>query len=136
MRLVPCLVIFGMAAACIWTRGLGGLSSNHRGALNYEQTNGRALFMAYCSVCHGTAGEGDGFNAFNLNPRPRNLADRQAMSIFSDAQLTHVIANGGRKRGKSNLMPAWRHTLSQRHIRYLVAYVRMLPTADGSGCAR
>jgi len=94
--------------------------------LNYEQSNGQKLFERYCAVCHGTAGEGDGFNAFNLNPKPRDLSDRTAMQRFSDQQLFAAISQGGAERGKSNLMPAWGHTLNERQVRYLVTYIRTL----------
>jgi len=95
-------------------------------ALNYEQANGQKLFERYCVVCHGASGEGDGFNAFNLNPKPRNLADRGSMRRFSDQQLVAAISQGGLERGKSNLMPPWGNTLNARQVRYLVAYLRTL----------
>ena len=100
--------------------------------LSYEQSNGKKLFEHYCAVCHGESGEGDGFNAYNLNPRPRNLADRQAMKAFSDQQIFDVISQGGADRGKSNLMPPWGRTLNERQIRYLVAYIRTLGAAPAS----
>ncbi len=98
--------------------------------LNYEQSNGKKLFEHYCAVCHGASGEADGFNAFNLSPKPRNLADRAAMASFSDQQLADAIARGGWERGKSNLMPPWGHTLNERQIRYLVAYLRTLRSSE------
>jgi mono/diheme cytochrome c family protein len=98
--------------------------------LNYEQSNGKKLFQHYCAVCHGLSGEGDGFNAFNLNPKPRDLADREAMKSLSDEQLFNVISQGGAERGKSNLMPPWGHALNERQIRYLIAYVRTLRAAQ------
>lgn len=98
--------------------------------LNYEQSNGKKLFEHYCAVCHGASGEGDGFNAFNLNPKPRNLADHAAMTSFSDQQLADAISRGGWERGRSNLMPPWGHTLNERQIRYLVAYVRTLRSTE------
>lgn len=97
--------------------------------LNYEQANGQKLFEHYCAVCHGASGEGDGFNAFNLNPKPRNLADRESMRRFSDQQLFAAISQGGLERGKSNLMPPWGNTLNERQVRYLVAYLRTLGEA-------
>ena len=41
----------------------------------YAERKGKQLYDHYCAVCHGSSGEGDGFNAFNLDPRLRNLAD-------------------------------------------------------------
>ncbi|MBI3609692.1 MAG: cytochrome c [Nitrospirae bacterium] len=37
---------------------------------------GRAIFSQYCTGCHGDKGRGDGFNAHNLDPGPRDLTDR------------------------------------------------------------
>jgi len=90
---------------------------------------GQKLLEHYCAVCHGASGEGDGFNAFNLNPKPRNLADRESMRRFSDQQLLAAISQGGLERGKSNLMPPWGNTLNERQVRYLVAYLRTLGEA-------
>ena len=121
------VTLIGFMAVGIWARLPGDSkpeTPKPETVLTYEQANGKALFATYCSICHGAAGEGDGFNAFNLNPRPRNLADRPAMAAFTDDQLYEAIARGGGKRGKSNLMPPWGYTLNQRQIRYLVAYLR------------
>jgi mono/diheme cytochrome c family protein len=110
--------------------GSGAESPKQEAVLNYEQSNGKKLFEHYCAVCHGASGEGDGFNAFNLSPKPRNLADRAAMTSFSDQQLADAISRGGWERGKSNLMPPWGHTLNERQIRYLVAYLRTLRSTE------
>jgi len=137
-RLVPVLIIVAAAAAAIWLTFAGGRVGPHaesdaqttgarpETALNFEQSNGQKLFEHYCAVCHGMSGGGDGFNAFNLDPKPRDLSDHDAMQRFSDQQLFAVIAQGGAERGKSNLMPPWGHTLNERQIRYVVAYIRTL----------
>jgi len=41
----------------------------------YKERQGKQLFEQYCVVCHGQSGEGDGFNAYNLTPRPHSLSD-------------------------------------------------------------
>ena len=135
-KLPPALAGAVIAAATLWLLGPGAgarvaADANSAAAasepvLNYEQSNGKKVFERYCAVCHGAAGEGDGFNAFNLNPKPKNLADREAMHRFSGQQLFDAISQGGAERGKSNLMPAWGHTLNDRQMRYLVAYIRTL----------
>ena len=35
----------------------------------YAERQGKQLFEQYCAICHGQSGEGDGFNAYNLNPK-------------------------------------------------------------------
>ena len=137
-RLLPMLTGVGAVATAAWLSltgaRLGADAANDKKSpparqetmLNYEQSNGQKLFAHYCAVCHGTSGEGDGFNAFNLNPKPRDLSDRASLQHFSDQQLFLVISQGGAERGKSNLMPPWGHTLNERQIRYVVAYIRTL----------
>ena len=38
--------------------------------LGYNAREGQALYRHYCLNCHGEQGRGDGFNAYNLDPRP------------------------------------------------------------------
>lgn len=92
--------------------------------LSYEQRQGKQLYDKYCAVCHGDQGAGDGFNAFNLDPRPRSLADSSYMTALSDPALAQVIALGGRGVNRSVLMPAYRYTFNENQISYLVSYVR------------
>ena len=63
----------------IWTR------------YNYDQREGKRLFEHYCSVCHGVSGAGDGFNSYNLNPKPNSFRDSVYMSNLSDSNLQQTI---------------------------------------------
>ncbi len=93
-------------------------------ALSYEERQGASLYATYCAVCHGQEGKGDGFNAYNLDPRPRDFSDSAYMTALSDEQIARTIAGGGRSVNKSPLMPAYGWTLSRNQIQYLEAYVR------------
>ena len=93
-------------------------------SLTYEQCQGMHLYSKYCSVCHGTEGKGDGFNAFNLDPKPRNFTDKQYMSALTDARLLETITQGGRGVNKSVLMPSWSGRLSNIERSYVAAYIR------------
>ena len=95
--------------------------------LTYEQRKGQRVFTRYCAVCHGAEGAGDGFNAYNLNPKPRDLSDAQFQRAVSDEWLAEVIAQGGRGVSRSPLMPAWGHTLTKGRVREVVAFIRTLP---------
>jgi mono/diheme cytochrome c family protein len=95
--------------------------------LSYEERQGRDLFMKYCSVCHGAQGKGDGFNSFNLDPKPRNLADGVYMNTLLDERIAQTIREGGRGVNRSSLMPSWGERLSKNEILNLVAFVRTLP---------
>ena len=92
--------------------------------LTYEQRQGRFLYSKYCSICHGTEGKGDGFNAFNLDPKPKDLTEKQYIQALTDEKLFGIVSQGGRSVNKSSSMPAWRGRLSKQEIDYLVAYVR------------
>ena len=95
--------------------------------LPYEARLGKVTFTHYCQTCHGETGAGDGFNAFNLDPHPRDLSDPAFQKKKSDAELADAIQRGGAGVGLSALMPPWGHTLSARQIDELVLYLRTLP---------
>jgi mono/diheme cytochrome c family protein len=94
--------------------------------VSYEEEQGAFLYGKYCAVCHGQEGKGDGFNAFNLDPRPRDLSDSTYMRALSDDQILQTINGGGRSVNKSPLMPAYGWTLKKQQIRYVASYIRSL----------
>ncbi len=96
----------------IWTR------------YNYDQREGKRLFEHYCSVCHGVGGAGDGFNSYNLNPKPNSFRDSVYMSNLSDSNLQQIITLGGQSTNKSTLMPAYSHTLTEIQIERLIKFIR------------
>jgi mono/diheme cytochrome c family protein len=95
---------------------------------SYELRLGKDIYRHYCQTCHGETGAGDGFNAFNLDPRPRDLSD-PALQKKSDAEFADTIRRGGAGVGLSALMPPWGHTLSGRQIDQVVLTVRALRKA-------
>jgi len=99
--------------------------------LTYAERRGMRLFSHYCVVCHGDQGAGDGFNAYNLDPPPRDLTDAAYQDAISDETLKEVVAQGGRGMNKSILMPAYGQTLSREQIEDLVAYLRTLAPSAG-----
>jgi mono/diheme cytochrome c family protein len=98
--------------------------------LTYEQRQGKYLYLKYCAVCHGAQGGADGFNTYNLNPKPHDLSDSAYVADLSDGSLTRIIGLGGRGVNKSVLMPAYGWTLNKDQISYLVSYVRVLARGD------
>ena len=96
--------------------------------LTYEERQGKNLFVKYCSVCHGMEGKGDGFNSFNLDPKPRNLTDENYMKTLTDVRIAETVRGGGRAVNRSSLMPSWGGRLTSDEIIYVVAYVRSLST--------
>ncbi len=89
----------------------------------YTERQGKRLFEQYCVVCHGQNGEGDGFNAYNLDPRPHSISDSTYMRALSIETLTETISFGGKGVNKSVLMPAYQNTLSKTQILNVVVYI-------------
>ena len=92
--------------------------------MTYEQRQGKYFYDKYCSICHGTEGKGDGFNAFNLDPKPRDFTDKKYLDALTDAQIFETVTGGGRAVNKSAVMPSWGGRLNKDEIKYLVAYIR------------
>jgi mono/diheme cytochrome c family protein len=97
---------------------------------SYELRLGKLVFSYYCQTCHGETGAGDGFNAFNLDPKPRDLSDPAFQKSRLDEQLEDAVRRGGKGVGLSTLMPPWGRTLSDRQIAEVVRYVRTLRRAE------
>jgi len=95
-------------------------------ALDYNARQGRAVFFHYCAPCHGAEGRGDGFNAYNLDPKPRNLADPAFQQRRADEDLSAVVRSGGGVAGLSTGMPPWGRTLNERQIHDVVRFLRTL----------
>ena len=89
----------------------------------YTERRGKELFEQYCVVCHGISGEGDGFNAYNLNPKPHSLSDSTYMKALSVENLAETISFGGKGVNKSVLMPAYQRTLEKTQISDVVVYI-------------
>lgn len=88
--------------------------------------DGKMMYQRYCAACHGNRGDGNGFNAKNLDPRPTNHTDAVFMSRRSDKELFEAVRGGGRSVGKAAIMPPWGNTLDNPQIESLVRYLRRL----------
>ncbi len=93
---------------------------------SYELRLGRATYQHYCQTCHGETGAGDGFNAFNLDPRPRDISDPAFQKKKTDAEFADAIVRGGAGVGLSPLMPPWGRTLSRAEVDQTILYIRSL----------
>jgi len=95
-------------------------------------SEGKAVYGYYCTHCHGARGNGDGFNAVNLDPKPRDHTDggEPYMSGRTNEELVEAVTMGGRAIGKSPFMPPFGGVLSEKEILSLVAYMRTLHEND------
>ncbi|MBI2113767.1 MAG: c-type cytochrome [candidate division NC10 bacterium] len=88
--------------------------------------NGKEKYLEHCASCHGKEGKGDGPDAKDLNPKPRNHTDGNVMNRLRDNYLFTVVKNGGQAVGKSDQMPGWGNILSDQDITDVIAFVRTL----------
>lgn len=98
--------------------------------LTRAQTEGKVLFAHYCVTCHGERGEGDGQNAFNLDPAPPNFAE--SLSSTTPSDWRQIIEGGSGSVGRSPLCPPFGRNLSQDDVDGLVAYLERLATPDAN----
>lgn len=98
--------------------------------LNRQQTLGKRLFGNYCSTCHGDQGEGDGQNAYNLDPAPPNFKD--TLKSHPPSYWRQIIEGGTAALGRSPLCPPWGLELTNRQIDAIISYMKVLaePAAE------
>ncbi len=94
--------------------------------LDYNSREGRRLYRHYCAPCHGEEGHGDGFNAYNLDPKPRDIADPEFQRQRTDPDIAAIIRSGGGVAGMSTGMPPWGRSLDDRQVENLTRYLRRL----------
>ncbi len=94
------------------------------GGLNVMQAKGKRLYKQYCNICHGEGGKGDGFNAFNLNPRPADLTE--VCKVREDKYIIMVVTGGTKAVGKSSLCPPFGRTIQRKGINAIISYLKTL----------
>ena len=95
--------------------------------LSRTETEGKRLFARYCATCHGESGQGDGQNAYNLDPKPP--AFQQSLQAHAPTYWRQIIEGGSAAVGRSPLCPPWGRALSAREIDALSAYLAALGRA-------
>ncbi len=88
---------------------------------NASIERGKALYIKYCSTCHGQEGLGDGPVALRLTTEPPDLTAIAAKR--TDGELAWKIATG------RNPMPRWQDKLSSEQIWYIVNFIQNLQPA-------
>ncbi len=116
-------IIFGILGLAVIGMIVGGLFLG-----NPLAKEGKKLYSHYCTHCHGTKGDGNGFNAVNLDPKPRDHTDGSEayMAGRTNEELFEAITKGGAGVSKSPFMPPFGGVLSEKEIWSLVAHLRSL----------
>ncbi len=120
----------GVRNILLW--GLLALVSMPASANPNSAYQGRALYVSYCQLCHGTGGKGDGALARAMKITPADLTT--TVRSRSDTILTKIITGTGKQtitgRDRHNLlsdaMPEWRDIFTPQQVQSLIAYLRFL----------
>ena len=91
-----------------------------------DQSEGKKLYLSYCSSCHGDKGKGDGPASRSLPVKPADHTDGAIMNQLTDKFLLEIISKGGSAVGKSPMMPAWGGQFKDKQLRDIVAYLRSI----------
>jgi mono/diheme cytochrome c family protein len=116
----------GLRSAAAW--GIIAFGAPALGAEQGDAARGQALYVEYCSQCHGGRGEGWGWGE-KIPPPPvpiPDLSNAEHMRQLSDQYLFEIIKEGGEAVGKTRFMPAAGRVMSDERIWDVIAYVRSL----------
>jgi mono/diheme cytochrome c family protein len=98
-----------IAACCAAFTGLLRAAAPDVGT-EAQRESGKKLYLKYCSQCHGEKGDGEGYAAVHLRPRPRNFTAGKfkVRTTPSGALPTHQdLVNIIRHGMPYTSMPAW-----------------------------
>jgi mono/diheme cytochrome c family protein len=112
------------AASCIVVAGSLRAQSPDVGT-QAQRDSGKQLYEKYCSQCHGEKGDGEGYAAPHLMPRPRNFTTGKfkVRTTPNGALPTHQDLVNIIKRGMPyTSMPAW-PTLSDQQVSDLAHFI-------------
>lgn len=87
---------------------------------------GEGLYAALCASCHGVTASGDGAAAAVLSVRPPALNDLAVLGRFTDEDLDRLVTQGR----PGTPMPGFARTLAPAQVASLVAFLRVVPTAE------
>jgi mono/diheme cytochrome c family protein len=99
--------------------------------INFNIREGKRLFLHYCSPCHGQSAEGSGryFPSF-IDPQPPDFINSDYFQKTDENITFRAIKFGSKALGKSNYSPAYRDTLIDEEIRYIIKYLKFLKSGE------
>ncbi len=91
-----------------------------------DDAGAQAIFMTYCSTCHGPNVDGQGPVGKALNPAPRDFTKGDFKYGGTDQDIFDVISNGAAAKGGSPLMAPWGAVIPEEDRWSLVKFIRSL----------
>ena len=108
-----------------------------------QRESGKALYLKFCSQCHGEKGDGEGYAAPHLRPRPRNFTSGKfkVRTTPNGALPTHQdLVNIIRRGMPYTSMPAWEKFLKEDEmwdaILFLYDFTELKPRAREEATAK
>src|SRR5216117_313682 len=89
-------------------------------------SDGAALYQAWCSKCHGADGRGKAAATARLAVPPADLQECKASTAETEDRWVNIVAQGGAAFGLSLDMPAFGEAGTPAQIRAVVRYARSL----------
>lgn len=79
-----------------------------------DATQGKKLYLKYCSACHGQTGKGDGVVSGLMRPQPTDLTQiaKKAGGTYNAQAVATSIAGAARAHGDPD-MPVWGEILTE-----------------------
>lgn len=97
-----------------------------------DMTRGEVAYLAYCAMCHGDHGDGDGPVVTGIveqgGARPAPLNDGERYSVLGRDEVQRVILQGGLHTGRSGFMPEWVERVDSTLVPDITDHVMTLPS--------
>lgn len=84
---------------------------------------GKQVYDNNCTICHGSGGKGKGALTKVYDMQPADHTDASSMNKISNVKMYYLISDGATG---EKLMPGWKDTLSDKEIKDVISYIRLL----------
>ena len=100
--------------------------------LTAAYTEGEKVYMTHCFFCHGEQAKGDGPLVASLGSevKPADFTHPRMAEMPQDS-LARAIWEGGSAMGLSDLMPAWKGTLTRNEVDNVVIFIQTVSRQGG-----
>lgn len=84
---------------------------------------GKQVYDDNCTICHGSDGKGKGTVTKFYDMEPADHTNTDSMNKISNVKMYYLISDGATG---AKLMPGWKDTLSDKEIKDVISYIRLL----------